>query len=141
MQHRRDELTPITFHLYVPTMKTLNFNLLRCTLRVAILLLSFASLAHSAFAQPPGIEEPRKHLGETFRDARINKAVVCDFIDDEGRLTLQGVLLADRLSFALIEEQGFETLNRDRVNMRLYGPKLPKNDDEPYVMFFFGTRA
>jgi TonB family protein len=109
-------------------MKTLNFNLLRYTLRVAILLLGFASLAYSAFAQSPGIEDARKQLGKTFREAMINKAVVCDFVDDEGRVTLQGVLLADRLSFALLEEQGFETLNRDRLNMHLYGPKLPKNE-------------
>ena len=95
---------------------------------MAILLLSFASLAYSAFAQSPGIDDARKQLGKTFREARINKVVVCDFVDDEGRVTLQGVLLADRLSFALLEEQGFETLNRDRLNMHLYGPKLPKNE-------------
>jgi TonB family protein len=41
---------------------------------------------------------------------------------------LQGVLLADRLSFALLEEQGFETLNRDRLNMHLYGPMLSKTE-------------
>jgi TonB family protein len=109
-------------------MKTLNSNLRCYTLPVAILLLNFAFLAYTVFAQSPGIEDARKQLGKTFREARINKVVVCDFGDDDGHVTLQGVLLADRLSFSLREEQGFETLNRDLLNMHPYGPRLPKDE-------------
>jgi TonB family protein len=54
--------------------------------------------------------------------------VVSDFVSDGGRVALQGVLRADRLSFALLEEQGFETLNRDRLNMHLYSPMPSKNE-------------
>jgi hypothetical protein len=128
----RRALTGIAFRVYVPTMKTLcylSLGLLRYSSSVVLLLFCFASpFAYAAFAQPTGLEDAGKQLGKIFRDARINKVVVSDFIGDRGHVTLQGVLLADRLSFALLEEQGFETLNRDRLNMHLYGPTLPKNE-------------
>lgn len=128
----RRALTGIAFRVYVPSMKTLSYlslGLLRYNSRVVLLLLCFASpFAYPAFAQSTGLEDTGKQLGKIFREARINKVVVSDFIDDQGHVTLQGVLLADRLSFALLEEQGFETLNRDRLNMHLYGPTLPKNE-------------
>jgi hypothetical protein len=113
-------------------MRTLNYlslSLLRYKSRVVLLLLCFASpFAYAAFAQSPGLEDAGKQLGKTFREARINKVVVSDFVDEAGLVTLQGVLFADRLSFALLEERGFETLNRDHLNMHLYGPTLPKNE-------------
>jgi hypothetical protein len=54
---------------------------------------------------------------------------VSDFVNGKGRVTLQGVFLADKLWSALFERQvGFQTLNRDRLQMHLYGPVLPKSE-------------
>ena len=103
-------------------------GVLRNKSRVLALLLCFAfPLAYAALAQSSGVEEVGKQLGNIFRGAHIQKVVVSDFVSDGGRLTLEEVLVADRLSFALLEEWGFQTLNRDRLIMHLYGPTLPKN--------------
>jgi TonB family protein len=125
---RGGHLTGFAFRVYVPTVKTFYYlflSLNRHKLRVVVLLLCFMFPSRYAVsAQSRGIDQ----LGKTFRAAGIRKVVVSDFVDDGGHVTLQGVLLADRLSFALRGERGFETLNRDRVNMHLYTPTLPKNE-------------
>jgi hypothetical protein len=109
-------------------MKIRNFLfVLRYHSRVVLLLLCFASpFAYATFAQSPG-EDAGKQLAKTLREARINTVVMSDFVDDGGHVTSEEVLLADRLSFALLEEQGFQALNRDRLNMHLHGP-TPKNE-------------
>jgi TonB family protein len=95
---------------------------------VIALLLCFAPfLTVTAFAQSPDIDDAAKHLANTFQEAQIHTVIVSDFVNDEGRVTLQGVLLTDRLWFALLEwQEGFQTLNR--LQMHLYGPKLAKSE-------------
>src|ERR1039457_5094329 len=113
-------------------MTTLNYLLpsrFRYISRVLIvLLLCFAPVftGGTALAQSLDCDDATKHLGTTFRGAQIRTVIVSDFVNDAGRVTLQGVLIADRLWFALLEERGFETLNRDRLHMHLYDPTLPK---------------
>jgi TonB family protein len=93
-----------------------------------VLLFCFAPIfaGRAALAQSLDFDDAAKHLGTTFREAHIHTVIVSDFVNDAGRVTLQGVLIADRLWFALLEERDFETLNRDRLHMHLYGPTLSK---------------
>jgi TonB family protein len=94
---------------------------------IALLLCCAPALTGTAFAQSPDLDDVAKHFGKTFQDAQIHTVIVSDFVNNEGRVTLQGVLLADKFWFALLERQeGFRTLNRDRLQMHLYGPKLAK---------------
>jgi TonB family protein len=97
---------------------------------VIVLLLCVASVftGRAALAQSLNFDETARHLGESFREGQIHTVIVSDFVDDAGRVTLQGVLIADRLWFALLEEHGFETLNRDRLHMHLYGTTRPKKE-------------
>jgi TonB family protein len=62
-------------------------------------------------------------------EGQIHTVIVSDFVNGKGRVTLQGVFLADKLGFALLERQvGFQTLNSDRLQMHLYGPTLAKSE-------------
>jgi TonB family protein len=95
---------------------------------VIVLLLCFAPIftGGAALAQALDFDDAVNHLGAALRAAQIHKVIVSDFANDAGRVTLQGVLIADKFWFALLEERDFETLNRDRLHMHLYGPTLPK---------------
>jgi TonB family protein len=58
----------------------------------------------AAFAQSPDLDDLAKSLSKSLERAQIRTAVVADFVGEGGRTSLQGVLLADRLRFALLEE-------------------------------------
>lgn len=93
------------------------------------LLFCFApAFAGTAFAQAPDFDNLAKQLSRTLREAQVHTIIVSDFVSDGGRLTLQGVLLADKLWFALLEQQkGFQTLNRNLLHKQLH-TQLRSND-------------
>jgi TonB family protein len=73
---------------------------------------SFAQTDFSALAQ---------HVGKSLYDAHIHTTIIGDFVGEEDGANLQGVLLADRLWFALLASQkGFQTLNRNLLRGNLY---------------------
>jgi TonB family protein len=60
-------------------------------------------------------------LGLALQGAHIQAAIVTDFTGVSGDVTLQGVLLGDRLWISLLQGQrGFRILNRDVLRKQLY---------------------
>jgi hypothetical protein len=57
----------------------------------------------AAFAESSDLDDLAKSFSKSLERAQIHTAVVADFVGEGGRTTLQGVLLADRLRFALLE--------------------------------------
>jgi len=83
------------------------------------------AFAGTAFAQEPDLDNLAKQISKTLQEAHIRTVIVSDFAGNGGRATLQGVYLADRLWFALLEEQkDFQTLNRNLLQKRLYSQQL-----------------
>jgi TonB family protein len=91
---------------------------------VAFVLLGvFFSLAcmfvGTTFAEPSDLTTLAKEFSQDLEKAQVHTVIVSDFVRDEGRVSLQGVLLADRFWFALLQSQrGFRTLNRDLLRAR-----------------------
>jgi TonB family protein len=80
--------------------------------------------AGTAFAQSRSLEDTATRLGDVLRDAQTRTVVVADFVGAGDGVTLQGVLLADRL-FALLEPQNpFRTLDSSRLRRGLYSGQL-----------------
>jgi TonB family protein len=61
------------------------------------------SFAGSAFAQSSDLDALAAPITKSLAQAQIHTAAVADFVNEGGRVTLQGVLLADKLRFALLE--------------------------------------
>src|SRR5260221_3463822 len=75
----------------------------------------------TAFAEPSDLNNIAKAFSQTLEKAQVHTVIVSDFVRDESRVSLQGVLLADRFWFALLQSQrGFRTLNRDLLRVRVY---------------------
>jgi TonB family protein len=75
----------------------------------------------TAFAEPSDVNNIAKEFSQALEKAQIHTVIVSDFVRDESRVSLQGVLLADRFWFALLQSQrGFRTLNRDLLRARVY---------------------
>ncbi len=96
----------------------------RCYFARILLRLIFCfapAFAGTAFAHAPDFDDLAKQLSKTLQEAQIHTIIVSDFVGDGGRVTLQGVLLADKLWFALLEQQkGFQTLNRNLLHKQLH---------------------
>lgn len=75
----------------------------------------------TAFAEPSDLNNIAKEFSQALEKAQVHTVIVSDFVRDEGRVSLQGVLLADRFWFALLQSQrGFRTLNRDLLRAHVY---------------------
>src|SRR5215467_14158274 len=71
--------------------------------------------------QIPDLHALTNRLGVALEGAHSQAVIVADFTDAAGDVTLQGVLLADRIWISLLEEQrGFKTLNREVLRKQLY---------------------
>jgi TonB family protein len=82
----------------------------------------------TAFAEPSDLNNLAKEFSQALEKAQVHTVIVSDFVREEGRVSLQGVLLADRFWFALLQSQrGFRTLNRDLLRARVYNHP-PAND-------------
>jgi TonB family protein len=83
---------------------------------------SFAcTFVGTASGEPSDFNDLAKEFSKTLKKAQIHTVIVSDFVRDEGRVSLQGVLLADRFWFALLQsQQGFRTLNRDLLRARVH---------------------
>jgi TonB family protein len=93
--------------------------------RVSVFLGMFFSLAcvfvGTAFAEPSDLNSLAKEFSKALEKAQIHTVIVSDFVHDKDRVSLQGVLLADRFWFALLQSQrGFRTLNRDLLRAGVY---------------------
>ena len=65
-----------------------------------------------------------KRLSQTVQTVQLRSVVVSDFVDERGRVTVQGALLSDRIWFAILANQkGFETLNRILLQQKQYSLK------------------
>lgn len=88
---------------------------------VVVLCCLLSAQTSRTFAQVPELGPVTTGLGAALEGAHLQAAVVADFTDGAGGVTLQGVLLADRLWIALLEGQrNFRTLNRDVLRKQLY---------------------
>jgi len=66
-----------------------------------------------ASCQAQNSDELAKRLSKTLQRIQLRTVVVSDFVNERGQATIQGVLLSDKIWFALLADQkGFETLNR-----------------------------
>ena len=80
----------------------------------------FFTSASRTTTQMPELNALTNRLGAAIEGAHAKAAIVADFTDGAGTVTLQGVLLADRLWVSLQEgRHGFQTLNRDVLRKQL----------------------
>jgi hypothetical protein len=99
--------------------------------RIAKVLLGLVFLAPIAagttFAQERGLADLATGLSGTLQQEQLRTVIVSDFLGKGDRVTLQGVLLADKLWFALLEqEKGFHTFDRSLLQKRLYSESYRK---------------
>jgi len=81
----------------------------------------FLTSASRTCAQMSELDALANRLGLALQGAHIQAAIVTDFTGVSGDVTLQGVLLGDRLWISLLQGQrGFRTLNRDVLRKQLY---------------------
>jgi TonB family protein len=92
----------------------------------AVICLGLA-FACNSFAQAVDLDDLAKRLNAEMQRAHVQTVIVGDFAGDGDRVTLQGVALADRLWFVLLQQDGaFKTLNRALLHGRLYArPSQP----------------
>jgi TonB family protein len=91
----------------------------RVTAALTFIALWFG-FAPTAFAQAHDLNDLAKQFSNTLENAQVHTVIISDFVDDKGRVSLQGVLLGDRLWFALLQSQkNFQTLNRDLLRSHL----------------------
>ena len=91
-------------------------------IRLAFLLLLCCSFLPTArtFAQVSELDNVTYRLAAALERAHTNAAIVADFTGEEGGVTLQGVLLADRIWISLLQEQrSFQTLPRQALRKPL----------------------
>lgn len=90
--------------------------------------LFFASGSRTS-AQMSELDAFANRLGLALEGAHIQAAIVADFTGESGDVTLQGVLLADRLWISLLQGQrGFRTLNRDVLRKQLYKERFSRSN-------------
>jgi TonB family protein len=94
-------------------------------LRRIAALLGFVNLFLAVpYCRAQNLDVLAKRLSQTLRTIQIRSVVVSDFVDEHGRVTVQGVLLSDKIWFALLaDEKGFETLNRILLQQKQYSLK------------------
>ncbi|HXL25901.1 MAG TPA: hypothetical protein VN952_04430 [Chthoniobacterales bacterium] len=79
------------------------------------------------FGETTDLDGLAKHLSAVLQTARVQTVVIGDFSGNEDRVSLQGAFLADRLWFAVLqEENGFRILNRGLLHRQLYARQISK---------------
>jgi len=80
------------------------------------------------FGQMPELEALTNRLGAVLEGEDAKAVVIADFSEEAGRVTLQEVLLADRLWISLLNQQRGFTLNRDVLRKQLDKEHLSSSD-------------
>jgi TonB family protein len=88
---------------------------------VGMFFLLVAGSLHIAFAQSSDLDECANRLDVALTQAHIHKLAAADFVDDEGKVTLQGVFLVDRLLALLNSQNAFQMLDRGGSRQSVYG--------------------
>lgn len=76
-------------------------------------------LSRPTFAQMPELEALTNRLSAALGGEQAKSVIIADFSEESGGVTLQEVLLADRLWISLLNQQRGFTLNRDVLRKQL----------------------
>jgi hypothetical protein len=85
-------------------------------------------LSRPTFAQMPELEALTNRLGAALEGEQAKAVIIADFSEAAGGVTLQGVLLADRLWISLLNQHRGFTLNRDVLRKQLDKEHLSSSD-------------
>jgi hypothetical protein len=85
-------------------------------------------LSPPTFAQMPELEALTNRLGATLEGEQAKAVVLADFSGEAGGVSLQEVLLADRLWISLLNQHRGFTLNRDVLRKQLDQEHLSSSD-------------
>jgi hypothetical protein len=95
---------------------------MRSNRRAVLLLVPCCSLfsGTGTFAQISELDSVTDRLGAKLEEAQTTAAIVADFAGEKGGVTLQGVLLADRMWISLLRElRKFRTLHQEVLRNQL----------------------
>jgi TonB family protein len=105
----------------------MNFSILVRRAPVFFAVFSFFAFGPTAgtFGETTDLDGLVKGLSAALQKAQAQTVVIGDFPENEGGASLQGAFLADRLWFAVLQqEKGFRTLNRGPLHRQLYARDL-----------------
>ena len=95
-----------------------------CRAIVGVFFLLASGSLHTPFAQSSDLDDCAHRLTAALTQAHIHKLAVADFVDDRGKVTLQGVFLVDHLLIVLNPQSAFEVLDRSVLRQSVYGEQV-----------------
>src|SRR6266404_3889171 len=111
----------------------MNLSILARRVTVFLVLFFYSAFGPTArtFGETTDLDGLAKHLSAVLQTGRVQTVVVGDFSGNGSPVSLQGAFLADRLWFAVLQqEKGFRTLNRGLLHRQLYARQITKGSFE-----------
>src|SRR5882762_10340903 len=105
----------------------MNLSILVRRVPVFLVLFFYSAFGPTArtFGETTDLDGLAKHLSAVLQTGRIQTVVIGDFSGIEDQVSLQGAFMADRLWFAVLQqEKGFRTLNRGLLHRQVYGHQV-----------------
>src|SRR5258707_2543572 len=109
----------------------MNLSILARRFPLFVAAVSCFAFCASTFGEATDLEGLAKGLSGVLQRAQVQTVVIGDFPGIGDGVSLQGAFLADRLWFAVLQqEKGFRTLNRGLLHRQLYARQITKGSFE-----------
>jgi TonB family protein len=111
----------------------MNLSILVRRVPLFLVLFFYSAFGPTArtFGETTDLDGLAKHLSAVLQTGRVQTVVVGDFSGNGAAVSLEGAFLADRLWFAVLQqEKGFRTLNRGLLHRQLYARQITKGSFE-----------